>query len=265
MPRVDEFDEVKSSHISEALAAAMGFRTNAALKASLVGPEQDRPFALLHPERFLSRLVDFGYPLNPNDPEFDFELRYEKAGVVSTIPTSGYDIEYKSARSKAWRNLMVFTVNEALARKLLTLRLMTTASRPATAAALFDFSLPNGLPCVGTVRCRLWRVNVHAAVNPTGPLVRTINAEFSAGDAVARGWLERERGVWRKAPKTGFVAGRAAAGTGCDGGGAARVRRPWRASSSDSRGRPLWLISVGRRNWGQGVAGASAGRLNCPT
>lgn len=211
---LDEFDEVKSSHISEALAAAMGFRTNAALKASLVGPEQDRPFALLHPERFLSRLVDFGYPVDPKDPEFDFELWYEKAGVVSTIPTSGYDIEYTSARSKAWRNLMVFTVNEALERKLLTLRM--NDNRFATEGGrgtLFDFALPNGLPVRGYVSdAGFGEVNFHAAVNPTGALVRTIDAQFSAGDAVARGWLERERGAWLQSSESRFCCRRALLG-----------------------------------------------------
>ncbi len=50
---MDEFDEVKSSHLTEALASSLGFRTNAALKAAMTGPEADRPFYLLDSERFL--------------------------------------------------------------------------------------------------------------------------------------------------------------------------------------------------------------------
>ena len=195
---LDEFDEVKSSHLSEALAAAMGFRTNAALKTALVGPEQDRPYALLNPERFLSRLVEFGYPLNPNDPEFDFEVWHEKAGVVSTMPSSAYEIEYKTTRSKAWRNLMVFAVNEALDRKLFSLRVNDNRFGDAEGrGSLFDFMLPNGLPVRGYVSdAGFGELNVHAAVNPIGTWIRAANAGFSAGDAVARGWLERERGAW---------------------------------------------------------------------
>jgi hypothetical protein len=57
---LDECDEVKSSHISEGLATPAGFRTNAAVKASLVTPECEHPFVPLAPGRFLSRLLDFG-------------------------------------------------------------------------------------------------------------------------------------------------------------------------------------------------------------
>ena len=48
----DEFPNVKSSHLSEALAHSLGFRTYAAMQVVMVGPEQDRPFALLQTQRF---------------------------------------------------------------------------------------------------------------------------------------------------------------------------------------------------------------------
>jgi hypothetical protein len=66
----DEFPDVKSSHLTEALAASLGFRTHAALQSMLFGPEQDRPFRLLDSARFVQRLVQLGYP---DDPEFAFE------------------------------------------------------------------------------------------------------------------------------------------------------------------------------------------------
>lgn len=67
----DEFPHVKSSHLSEALAHSLGFRTHAAMQAAMVGPEQDRPFALLQTQRFVERLKQLGYE---DDPEFDFEM-----------------------------------------------------------------------------------------------------------------------------------------------------------------------------------------------
>jgi hypothetical protein len=39
----------------------MGFRTYAAMQAAMVGPEQDRPFALSQTQRFVERLKQLGY------------------------------------------------------------------------------------------------------------------------------------------------------------------------------------------------------------
>ena len=39
----DEFPGAKSSHLSEAIAYSLGFRTYASLRAEMVGPEIDRP------------------------------------------------------------------------------------------------------------------------------------------------------------------------------------------------------------------------------
>jgi hypothetical protein len=203
----DEFPFVKSSHLREALAYSMGFRTNASLQAALVGPEQDRPFVLLKTPRFVERLVQLGYE---DDPEFDFEMTImgqdTLAGVVSTMPISAYDIEYKTTRQRAWRNLMVHTINVALDRKLFTLRPGDNRFTGQDGyGTLFDFELPNGLPVRGYVSdAGFDEVNVHAAVHPKGDWVRTGNAGFSAGDAVGRSWLERRRGAWLQTANTQF-------------------------------------------------------------
>jgi hypothetical protein len=203
----DEFPFVKSSHLSEALAYSMGFRTNASLQAALVGPEQDRPFVLLKTHRFVERLVELGYE---DDPEFDFEITIlgqdAPAGVVSTMPISAYDIEYKTARQLAWRNLMVHTINVALDRRLFTLRPGDNRFADADGdGTLFDFKLPDGVPVRGYVSdAGFNEVNVHAAVNPKGDWVRAGNAGFEAGDAVGRSWLERQRGAWLQSASTEF-------------------------------------------------------------
>lgn len=203
---LDEFDDVKSAHLTEALAASMGFRTHAALKAAMTGPEQDRPFRLLDPERFLTRLAEFGYPCDPKDPEFDFEGWHVGKGAISTMPDSAYEISYKSARQKAWRNLMVHTINAALEQKLFTLRPGDNRfSEVRGEGALFDFNLPNGLPVRGYVSDAGFKeLNIHAAVNPIGTWIRAGNAGFHAGDAVAMGWVERERGAWLQSSATRF-------------------------------------------------------------
>lgn len=195
----DEFPSVQSSHLSEALAYCLNFRTHASLQAAMVGPEADRPFCVLHTPRFIERLIQLGYE---DDPEFDFEMTVRELkphGVVSTFPAAAYGIEYRSLRHKAWRNLMICAINEALAQRLFTLRagdnrFETSAKRGGT---LFDFALPNGLPVRGYVSDAGWdELNIHAAVNPKEDWIRAGNAGLEAGDAVGRSWLERRRGAW---------------------------------------------------------------------
>ncbi|EGJ11218.1 hypothetical protein [Rubrivivax benzoatilyticus] len=201
----DEFPHVKSSHLSEALAHSLGFRTYAAMQAAMVGPEQDRPFALLQTQRFVERLKQLGYEV---DPEFDFEMTIltPVPGVVSTVPDSAYDIEYKTTRQKAWRNLLVCAVNAALEQKLFTLRPGDNRfPDKMRRGEVFDFVLPNGLPARGSVSdAGFNELSVHAAVNPKGDMVRAFNGGFDAGDAFGTTWVERERGAWMQSSDSSF-------------------------------------------------------------
>jgi hypothetical protein len=201
----DEFPDVKSSHLSEALAYSLGFRTYASLMAAMAGPEIDRPFAVLNTPRMIERLQQFGYP---NDPEFDFELTILNPvpGVVSTMPDSAYEIEYKTSRQKAWRNLMVCAINAALEQRLFTLRAGDNRfPDDMRSGTLFDFKLPNGMSARGYVSdAGFHELSVHAAVKPKGDMVRAFNAEFSAGDAFGTTWVERERGAWMQSSDSSF-------------------------------------------------------------
>ncbi len=203
---LDEFDEVKSSHLTEALAHCMGFRTNASLKAAMTGPEEDRPFRLLDSEQFLFRLTEFGYPFDPKDPEFDFDIWHDQYGVIRTMPSSGYEIEYRTPRERAWRNLMVCAVNAALEQKLFTLRPGDDRfDDKMRAGHIFDFVLPNGLPARGSVATAGFdELSIHAAVNPKGDRVRSYGAGFAAGDVYGSTWLERRDGAWLQSTLTNF-------------------------------------------------------------
>ncbi|WP_288896233.1 hypothetical protein [uncultured Delftia sp.] len=195
----DEFPDVKSSHLTEAMAHSLGFQTYASLRAEMVGPEHDRPFHLLDSRLFVERLVQLGYD---DDPEFEFEMtihgRKDLQGVVSTVPTSAYEIEYKSPRDRAWRNLMVCAVNAALQQKLFTLRAGDDRFDDTLRRGhLFDFVLPNGLTARGSVATAGFdELAVHAAVNPKGDAVRHFSSKFDAGDAFGTTWLERRNGAW---------------------------------------------------------------------
>ena len=203
---MDEFDEVKSSHLTEALASSLGFRTNAALKAAMTGPEADRPFYLLDSERFLFRLTEFGYPVDPTDLEFDFDIWHKEYGVIKTVPTSAYDIEYRTPRERAGRNLMVCAVNAALEQKLFTLRPGDDRfDDNMREGHLFDFVLPSGLPARGSVATAGFdELAVHAAVNPKGDRLREHGAGFAAGDVFGTTWLERRVGAWLQSTPEGF-------------------------------------------------------------
>ena len=82
-----EFPEVKSSHLTEALAHALGFRTHASLLAAVASTDTHQQLVLLSTQKLLERLERLGYP---HRSEFDFELMPLKdiPGAVSTGPVS---------------------------------------------------------------------------------------------------------------------------------------------------------------------------------
>lgn len=192
---------VRSSHLSEALAAALGFRTHAALLDEVRKTAADPAIQLLDEDRFDARLQEFGYPA---DTEFNFEL-LEADGIISTRPPSSYDIDYRTTRAKAWRNLMVYAVNAAIRQRIFSLRTYDNrwpGAEPESqghrgTGFLFAFELPDGKPAKGYVSdAGFGELSIHAAVNPKGDWVRTSDAGFHAGDAFASGWLERKDGAW---------------------------------------------------------------------
>lgn len=61
------FPTVKSSHLSEAIAAGLGYNTNAALRAAQTGPDGwQLKFKRLNATTFHQRLIELGYPLQPD-------------------------------------------------------------------------------------------------------------------------------------------------------------------------------------------------------
>lgn len=197
-----DLPHVRSSHVTEAIATSLGFKTHAALLAALPGVANDPPFALLDDDRFDQRLQEFGYP---PDVEFSFELLDAWDDLVSTGNAYRMDYEYRTAREKAWRNLMLLTINEGLRQKLFSLRSYDNRWPGADPESMghkgtdcfFDFTLPGGEPIRGYVSdAGFGELDIHAAVHPKGNMVSAFNAGFDAGDAFAAGWLERERGLW---------------------------------------------------------------------
>lgn len=206
--RADFIDE-KSSHLAEALAYSLGFNTNAALLKAVAQYVNDPPIQTLDKERFVTRLEQFGYQ---RDTEFEFELLRDEAGlIITTNHYTASSIEYKTLRQRAWRNLMVCAVNEGIQRKIFSLkpgdnRWEDTVSNdpedknPHTKdnGFFYDFSLPNGLPARAYVITLGWggELAIRVAALPKSYTLSASFAGFSAGEAVACSWLEREKGAW---------------------------------------------------------------------
>ncbi|HYD62836.1 MAG TPA: hypothetical protein VEC35_20955 [Noviherbaspirillum sp.] len=191
------YDERKSSHLTEALASALGFNTHAALLTALKASGPEPLYCLLNEEKFDARMQAFGYL---PDPEFIFEDA-KTPEMIGTDCSYAYGIHYKTNRQKAWRNLMVSAVNEALRRRLFSLRPGDNRwpghDDQYRTSYLFDFVLPCGLPArVALHDAGFDELSVHVAVNPKGDRVRFFESGLSAGDAFGATWLERQRGAW---------------------------------------------------------------------
>ncbi|MFV5264573.1 hypothetical protein ACMUMS_13575 [Acinetobacter courvalinii] len=192
------FPNCKSSHLTESMAAALGFKTNAALKAYLLNSSVNRHYGLLDGVAFMQRLKELG---NSNLPlTYNFESLKDLDGVISTVPSGAYLHKYGTKRQIAWRNIMVFSINEALKKELISLDIPSNwQSEPyiKQEPVLFDFYLPNDLPVrVYISDAGFYELSIHAAVNPKNNSVKAFNAGFNAGDAFATSWLERETGAW---------------------------------------------------------------------
>lgn len=201
---------VSSSHLSEGIAAALGFKTHAALRAALAGhatTQAQKPSNV----RLVQRLRQLGYDA-PDDlkllPEFEHSYSPFKSFPLRTK---------RGVRWWGWRNLMVLAINAGLEQRLFGLS-------PG------DNSWPGGAPdsheCV--------RYTYHFLIDEDLPAVASVNAisgdELSIcvilkpmkadiqpewycglndGDAVAHGWLERRLGAWIQDGGEGFRCKRA--------------------------------------------------------
>ena len=209
------FPNDKSSHLSEALAAALGFRTRISLAESLRRSPQDDPdYALLDEDPFLSRLAQVASrPLTANDRALIFDrLTYsEPSRVVKTRSNGWRRVEYaRSGRRRAWRNAMVAAINEGIRLRLFTIKpgdnrwpSAVKDDQGRSRAHKITFELA-GIPAVGSVHDGGYdELSIHLALWPTPDGARWVdcmNAGFLAGDVWASGWLERRDGAWLQVP-----------------------------------------------------------------
>jgi hypothetical protein len=187
------FPLIPSSHLTEALAAAVGFRSNAALHAAMWEPGVD-PAALraleFDDQRFTGRMTELGHVM----PDW--------LGFDSLARSSWVSSTYTSQRRLVARNLMVAAVASGLAQRLFTLEENDNLwdgeiAQGRKKGTLFHVWMPKDIPALGWVSdIGHGELSIHVACWPRGDSIRAGGAGFHAGDAVATGWLERQRGKW---------------------------------------------------------------------
>ncbi|MAF02078.1 hypothetical protein [Herbaspirillum sp.] len=162
-------------------------------------------------ERLTVRLNELRYPIEKG---FYFDTE-DIEGMRETLCLRSFDIEYKTKRHKAWRNLMVATVNEALRRRIFSLRPGDNRwpghdERTIRSRFEFDFVLPTGDAARATVDdIGFDELAIDAAVNLRKQMVFSgYYANLKECDAAGTTWLERQTGAWIQSAVDSFKCSR---------------------------------------------------------
>jgi hypothetical protein len=206
----ETFPDEKSAHLTEAIAAACGYRTHAAaLEAARRSNSVDPDFVLLKDEAFARRLCELsGTELAPDYAQdwLEYLPFPSKELAIRTESAKLHELDYKSDRAKAWRNLMVAGINVGIERRLFTIRPgdnrwpgVTSDPRVRSEGHVYRFSIGE-IPAVAYVNdAGFEELSIHVTAWPSARgehWIRAGNAGFEAGEAVAAGWLERQDGAW---------------------------------------------------------------------
>ena len=188
---------VRSAHMSEAVAAALGFRTHAALRSSLAGrksTEASKPSN----RRAIERLHQLGY--NPSEdlrllPELD-----RSYSPFSTFPLNSN----RGVRWCGWRNLMIAAINAGMEQGLFGLSPgedWWAGADPQNNGGVegqYRFTFDGDLPAVVSVSAVAGdELSIHVLLAPRNDQVEAhLSAGLEDGAAFAQGWLERRLGAW---------------------------------------------------------------------
>ncbi|WP_410210670.1 hypothetical protein [Aquirhabdus sp.] len=184
--------DVSSSHLSEGIAAALGFKTYAALRAKFAGnatAEVNKP----DNTQLIECLVRFGYSI-PDDliilPAFD----------ESYSPFRNYPLrKFRGVRWKAWRNLMVSAINAGLEQRLFGLSPEENWwPRGESAHYQYQFLFDSNIPAIASVMASSGgALTFHVLLAPRNNEVNASECYGTTyGMAFAHGWLERTVGAW---------------------------------------------------------------------
>jgi hypothetical protein len=188
----------KSSHLTEALAAACGYQTHAALLAALRGGnEADPDFVLLDDASFVRRLSQLtgGADVRKNGfagfERLEYPSRHE---IVRTQSKRWKGIRFKSTRGRAWRNAMVAAINAGISQRLFSVRpgdnrwpgASETSDHKPREPHAYRFMIGD-IPAVASVSDAGWdELSIHVALWPTARgdyWIVALNAGFLASEA----------------------------------------------------------------------------------
>ncbi len=186
---------VSSSHMSEAIAASLGFKTNAAMLAAFSGQptvQAQQPSNA----RLNARLREFGYTVR-SDLQLlpDLSHSYSVGRRMPRKPRSG-------VRHAGWRNLMVAAVNEGLAQRLFGLSAdedwWSNQASKGDRTGHYRFTFDGNLPAIAAVSAIGGdELSIHVLLSPKRADVEADRSGgLEDGDAFAHGWLERRLGAW---------------------------------------------------------------------
>jgi hypothetical protein len=197
--------EIGSAHLSEAIAAGLGYRTHAALLIDVGTRSDDDPdYAYLDDEQLADRASALsGKTVDTWDiATLDFSV----FGAINTRSSGAGRIDlHRSTRKRAWRNAMVAAINAGLEQRLFSIRPGDcrwpewSADSSRRRGTEFTFSVGD-IPAIGWVNdAGFNELAIHVALWPSSEgkrFVGAINGGFLAGEVFAMGWLEREEGAW---------------------------------------------------------------------
>lgn len=210
--------DVPSSHLSEAIAASLGFKTQAALRSALDGratTEALKPCNI----RLIQRLHQLGHTSVPNDLRLLPELNHSYT-PFKRLPLR----KSRGVRWYAWRNVIVSAINAGLDQRVFGLSPgenwwhgngpETHESKPG----IYHFKLNEGMTAVASVKAINGdELSISVILNPRKSDVQPEwYCGFADGDSIAHCWLERRLGAWVQ-----------------DGGEAFRCRRLIQASLAE--------------------------------
>ena len=206
------FPSCGSAHLSEALAAGFGFRTQAALLERIkTSSEADPDHVLLDEEAFAARLHELaGAPVMHTriiTNQFARQHHHPDDGVCKTRSALWDTVKYRSRRDRGWRNLLVAAINAGITQRLFTIRPGDNRwpgagghdARGIGTTCVYRFEIRDIL-AIASVSDAGWdELSIHVALWPTADAdrwIRCSNPGFLAGEACATSWLERQKGAW---------------------------------------------------------------------
>jgi hypothetical protein len=203
--------KISSSHMSEGVASALGFNTNAALLSAL---SKQSTTQAIKPDsrRLVTRLTELGYEELPQTikPLPDFNHSY--------TPFRKYALRRKfGVRWHIWRNLLVSAINAGLEQKKFGLAEGQNWWERASPQSqqcedgLFHFTFDNHFPATANVQAISGgELSITVFVNPRKAIsTNDCYVGLSLADASAHGWLERRLGAWIQDGGTGTSCRRA--------------------------------------------------------